>query len=267
LDKKFSFSKDIATTIGLECAVIYEFLKNKKTDYISISELNDELNFWPNQKIIEYVAELDQKGLISFDLKRGRLSIKNKISKTKLQTPKSFDKSEMGVNWLPSDDVVEILLKAEIGEDFIHNLIPEFRVYWMEKPGIHVSYNSKFIEYARFKWAQYTAEVDTRTKPFVIDDSWQPSDECREVLSLSGISEDFANEKILDFILYWKQDGRAFNTWDVKFLNHVKTCWNKEVEKIKKEPKINIDFYEAEEKPKSKKSNLNLKKYRKKYNI
>ena len=40
-----------------------------------------------------------------------------------------------------------------------------------------------------------------------------------------------------------------------------------EVEKIKKEPKINIDFYEAEEKPKSKKSNLNLKKYRKKYNI
>ena len=30
---------------------------------------------------------------------------------------------------------------------------------------------------------------------------------------------------------------------------------------------INIDFYEAEEKPKSKKSNLNLKKYRKKYNI
>ena len=87
MDKKFSFSKDIATTIGLECAVIYEFLKNKKTDYISISELNDELNFWPNQKIIEYVAELDQKGLISFDLKRGRLSIKNKISKTKLQTP------------------------------------------------------------------------------------------------------------------------------------------------------------------------------------
>ena len=75
------------------------------------------------------------------------------------------------------------------------------------------------------------------------------------------------HEKILDFILYWKQDGRAFNTWDVKFLNHVKTCWNKEVEKIKKEPKINIDFYEAEEKPKSKKSNLNLKKYRKKYNI
>ena len=195
------------------------------------------------------------------------LFIKNKISKTKLQTPKSFDKSEMGINWQPSDDVVEILLKAEISEDFIHNLIPEFRVYWMEKPGIHVSYNSKFIEYARFKWAQYTAEVDTRTKPFVIDDSWQPSDECREVLSLSGISEDFANEKILDFILYWKQDGRAFNTWDVKFLNHVKTCWNKEVEKIKKEPKINIDFYEAEEKPKSKKSNLNLKKYRKKYNI
>ena len=267
MDKKFSFSKDIAITIGLECAVIYEFLKNKKTDYISIGELNDELNFWPNQKIIEYVAELDQKGLISFDLKKGRLSIKDKISKTKLQTPKSFDKSEMGINWQPSNDVVEILLKAEISGDFIHNLIPEFRVYWMEKPGIHVSYNSKFIEYARFKWAQYTAEVDTRTKPFVIDDSWQPSDECREVLSLSGISEDFANEKILDFILYWKQDGRAFNTWDVKFLNHVKTCWNKEVEKIKKEPKISIDFYEAEEKPKSKKSNLNLKKYRIKYNI
>ena len=126
MDKKFSFSRDIATTIGLECAVIYELLKNKKTDYISISELNDELNFWPNQKIIEYVAELDQKGLISFDLKRGRLSIKNKISKTKLQTPKSFDKSEMGINWQPSDDVVEILLKAEISEDFIHNLIPEF---------------------------------------------------------------------------------------------------------------------------------------------
>ena len=160
MDKKFSFSKDIAITIGLECAVIYEFLKNKKTDYISISELNDELNFWPNQKIIEYVAELDQKGLISFDLKRGRLSIKNKISKTKLQTPKSFDKSEMGINWQPSNDVVEILLKAEISEDFIHNLIPEFRVYWMEKPGIHVSYNSKFIEYSRFKWAQHTAEVD-----------------------------------------------------------------------------------------------------------
>ena len=267
MDKKFSFSKDIAASIGLECSIIYEFLKNKKTEYILISELNDELNFWPNQKIIEYVAELDQKGLISFDLKKGRLSIKNKISKTQLQTPKTFDKSEMGTNWQPSDDVVEILLKAEISENFIQSLIPEFRVYWMEKPGILVSYNSKFIEYARFKWAQHIAEIDTRTKPFVIDDGWQPSDECKEVLSLSAIPEGFANEKILDFILYWKQDGRAFNTWDVKFLNHVKTCWNKEVEKIKKEPKINIDFYEAEEKPKSKKSNLKLKKYRKKYNI
>jgi len=267
LDKKFSFSKDIAATIGLECAVIYEFLKNKKIEHISISELSDELNFWPNRKIIEYVAELDQKGLISFDLKRGKLSVKNKINKTKLQTPKTFDKLEMDANWQPSDDVLEILLRSEISGDFIHSLIPEFRVYWMEKPGIHVSYNSKFIEFTRFKWAQHSAEVDTRTKPFVIDDNWQPSEECREVLSLSGISEDFANEKIFDFILYWKQDGRAFNTWDVKFLNHVKTCWNKEVEKIKKEPKISFDFYEADEKPKSKKSNLNLKKYRKKYNI
>ena len=260
MDKKFSFSKDIAATIGLECAVIYEFLKNKKIEHISISELSGELNFWPNRKIIEYVAELDQKGLISFDLKRGKLSVKNKINKTKLQTPKTFDKLEMDANWQPSDDVLEILLRSEISGDFIHSLIPEFRVYWMEKPGIHVSYNSKFIEFTRFKWAQHSAEVDTRTKPFVIDDNWQPSEECREVLSLSGISEDFANEKIFDFILYWKQDGRAFNTWDVKFLNHVKTCWNKEVEKIKKKPKISFDFYEADEKPKSKKSSLNLKK-------
>ena len=39
--------------------------------------------------------------------------------------------------------------------------------------------------------------------------------------------KDFANSTIAEFILYWKETGQSHNSWNSKFLQHVKFQWQK----------------------------------------
>ena len=49
-----------------------------------------------------------------------------------------------------------------------------------------------------------------------------------QVLALTGISKEFAESVRADFILYWKESGQAHVSWNSKFLQHVKYCWQKQ---------------------------------------
>jgi hypothetical protein len=47
------------------------------------------------------------------------------------------------------------------------------------------------------------------------------------VLTLTDIPKDFADSTIAEFILYWKETGQSHNSWNSKFLQHVKFQWQK----------------------------------------
>lgn len=57
-------------------------------------------------------------------------------------------------NWRPSADVDEVLHLANIDLAFARALIPEFVIYWRDTNQVHASWNTKFLQYVKQRWAQ-----------------------------------------------------------------------------------------------------------------
>lgn len=56
--------------------------------------------------------------------------------------------------WQPSGDVYDILTLANINIDFARSLVPEFVMYWRESNRVQSSWNSKFLQHVKYRWAQ-----------------------------------------------------------------------------------------------------------------
>ena len=124
--------------------------------------------------------------------------------------------------WLPDQEAMEILIKAGIDEEFTKNEIPEFTLYWSEKGEISDTWNSKFIAQVRRQWAKTQHLINNSEVPEPISSDWKPSEDFYEVLALTGINRNFADSVLAEFILYWKETGQAHNSWNSKFIQHVK---------------------------------------------
>ncbi len=57
-------------------------------------------------------------------------------------------------NWQPSSDVYDVLTFANIEIDFARQLVPEFVMYWRESHRVQTSWNSKFLQHVKYRWAQ-----------------------------------------------------------------------------------------------------------------
>jgi hypothetical protein len=54
----------------------------------------------------------------------------------------------------PSAACWEILALAQIDAAFAEGLLPEFILYWRDRNEIHASWNTKFLQHVKFRWAQ-----------------------------------------------------------------------------------------------------------------
>ena len=63
-DSRLSFSKDIATTLGLSEAVLLEVLKKFQIEGKNLEELHSLLPFWNKKELLDHLDSLLSKGLI-----------------------------------------------------------------------------------------------------------------------------------------------------------------------------------------------------------
>lgn len=56
-------------------------------------------------------------------------------------------------NWVPTDDVFDILRMSHIDEQFARDLLSEFILYWRDSNQLHSSWNTKFLQHIKYKWA------------------------------------------------------------------------------------------------------------------
>ena len=269
MSKFFKFEKEVAQNIGLVKSILYQFIKEQKKK-INLNEIVEEFSFLSQDEIVSAISDLSDKGLSDFNHHKEQISLKTDFLKKKTLAPSYRQSTRIESDWQPSDDVYEILKRSGIEEVFIDDLVDEFIVYWKDRPSALISFNSKFIEYVRIKWAQHTAEIDTKTSPTVIDNSWKPSSDCFDIIKMTGISKEFAEKLLPEFILYWKNDGRAFISWDIKFLDFIKNKWNFETEASSNGSVQKFDFYnpyEDDTQVKKTKDIAKLKELRNKYKI
>lgn len=57
-------------------------------------------------------------------------------------------------DWQPDEAVFDILRMANIDADFACQLLPEFRLYWLDSRQLQRSWNSKFLQHIKYQWAQ-----------------------------------------------------------------------------------------------------------------
>ncbi len=136
----------------------------------------------------------------------------------------------MSAQWRPSADAVEILQNAGVNEAFIDDCIPEFVLYWRERGIIDGTWNSKFIDHIRRQWNKYSASLEHDGLPRPISEGWQPSSACFDILRLAEIDENYAREKVKEFVMYWRDTRQPHASWNTRFLQYIKFNWAKRLE-------------------------------------
>jgi len=217
-ENDLSFSTEVAETLGLECSIILSLYNKNDLEDISsyeglVESAKKKLNFININVIKESI-----KKLISFDL----ISTDDGVIKNyKIKTPnKSYQSSQIQFDWDPSDEAKEVLSMTGIDKKFYKTKLKEFKIYWAERGQKKNNWNSTFIDYIRREWAK--EKNSKQILPHCIDENWYPNDDVFDILNLSEINKDSALKYLREFILYWKDKGSAFTTWNSKFIDHVK---------------------------------------------
>ena len=214
-----SFSKDVADTIGIEAAIILKFIEDNKITSNSLEDISEiiseRFSFMEEKKIISSIEKIAGLGLIKIKF--------DKYNKVKLKLPHrsaSNKSNTMNSDWEPSREAIEVLELGGINIDFASLKLKEFRIYWKEKKVRKDNWNSVFINYIRKEWVQFNSK--NKGMPFTMADDWMPSSSALDILELSEIKKDTALNYLSEFILFWKDNGAALKTWNVKFVDFVK---------------------------------------------
>lgn len=133
-------------------------------------------------------------------------------------------KHSMHGDWQPDADALLILERAGISRSFIEDAVPEFILYWREKGVADNSWNSKFVQHVRKQWAYYCNELDD-AEPHRLAANWQPDPSVYEILHMANIDQQFAQQLLPEFVLYWRDSKQLQRSWNSKFLQHVKYRW------------------------------------------
>ena len=133
----------------------------------------------------------------------------------------------MNKGWLPDDDAKNILVRSGIDEGFIDKEVPEFILYWTERKEESDIWNSKFIAHIRRQWGRFKDVKENDDLPSKMISDWSPNEDFFDILELTDIPKEFAENSKPEFIMYWKETGQSLTSWNSKFLQHVKYHWEK----------------------------------------
>ncbi len=78
-------------------------------------------------------------------------------------------------NWIPDHEVFDVLTIANIDAQFARDLIGEFVLYWRDNNQLHHSWNTKFLQHVKYRWARRnTNDSQSRGDAFerLTDRSW-----------------------------------------------------------------------------------------------
>lgn len=67
-------------------------------------------------------------------------------------------------SWQPSADVYDVLRLANIDLAFARSFIAEFVLYWRDRGTLHGSWNTKFLQHVKYRWAQRHVTADTSSQ-------------------------------------------------------------------------------------------------------
>ena len=239
-EKTLSISPQLAATIGLEEALLFQllgeirYLSPENSDDIKVNcqHLLSLTPFWRVEDIRRILGNLKEKGVISilsppFGTTTEFVCSLAATTPTTRSRPAPRTRTRlMDSSWRPARDVYAQLNQYGIPESFIEQQIPEFVTYWSERGDPMHSWNAKFLKNTLRLWREEQTQEAKRNKQSLMTGDWKPSRDAVDLLNRQGgINRNFIEDAIPEFILYWRERGDRRSTWNTDFVRHVKLQW------------------------------------------
>ncbi len=142
--------------------------------------------------------------------------------------PNFLSKNYIAANWQPDQSTLDQLAQLSIPQQFAMQHVPEFITYWRERGEAHRSWGSKFIKHTLHQWRNHEAKQNRNNAEHHMHGRWRPSEDAMKVLvQHAAIPQEFIEDAIPEFILYWQERGDKLQTWNSKFIQHVRVQWKK----------------------------------------
>ena len=213
-EKKYTFSREIAESLGINEAIILDFFQNNPKNF-SLDTLKNEFGFLDVSQIENSYKKLNNLGLFKIIPKEDNSS-----------------ESDEAMNFYPSEDLVKQACNLGIEEDFLGDQLPSFNLFWKGKDLKPHLKESKFLQYALKNWREKEKIEYQESKKVLIDSNWRPSEDAISILKSLDINDSFIESLLPEFILFWKEKRIKSNSWNSTFLNHVKKQWAKKSFKL-----------------------------------
>jgi hypothetical protein len=215
--KKYSFSKEIAESLGITEAIILDFFQNNRENF-SLNILKNEFSFLEVSQIENSYKKLNNLGLFT--------NISAKDNASNLDEAMSF---------YPGEDLIKQACNLGIKKDFLGDQLPSFNLFWKGKDLKPHLKESKFLQYALKNWREKEKIEYQESKKVLMDNNWQPSEDAKSILKGLKMSASFIDGLLPEFILFWKEKRIKSNSWNSTFLNHAKKQWARKNFKLDRE--------------------------------
>ncbi|OUW07178.1 MAG: hypothetical protein CBD19_04785, partial [Gammaproteobacteria bacterium TMED159] len=150
------FDKDIAKSIGLKEAIVFQEIKNHQS--LSLSNLIKQIIFFDEKELIIILEKLLKIKLIKEDLEKNTYSILKTI------TIQEDRKKNIPQKFIPSKSVIKEAISLGLSESFIKSKIPEFKTYWLDRQDRSFSWDYKFLKYIVKEWRAEEQKLHKESK-------------------------------------------------------------------------------------------------------
>lgn len=259
-ERQLVFSPALAATIGLEEAVLLQHLGDlfqhrepqERDGYqwlkVERQWLLDSLPFWTVLDLHRISKSLVDKGVILVSSPPLNESEKlvfavNQSSETKgsqpttaVSTPGARATGPAGASllpahWTPGEDMLTLLaMNHNISRQFALDQLEDFVLYWRERGEVSHAWENKFRQHVLSRWRaqeQDSAERFIAAADGPIDNNWLPSADAMEIMLRSGVSREFIDDAVPEFVLYWRERGGSAKTLNSKFVLHIRRQWTR----------------------------------------
>jgi hypothetical protein len=129
--------------------------------------------------------------------------------------------------WQPQEDTLQMLAMKNIPRQFALAQLEEFVFYWRERGKAEYAWDNKFRKHVIERWQKNLQQVAETEQPVTIalESIWFPSADALQILERTGISREFIEDTIPEFVLYWRERGDNTGTWNSKFIAHIRRQW------------------------------------------
>jgi len=274
-ERQLVFSPGLAATIGLEESILLQHLQalfehrqaQERDNYAWLSVERDylltTLPFWNAVDLHRITRSLVDKGVMLMESPPLHSSEKlvfalNEPVRAHQPAPPPEPEPAptrrgaalLPVHWSPSEDLLQLMaLNHNIPRQFSLDQLEDFIFYWRERGETSHAWENKFRQHVTNNWRrkQQTGASEFQVRqPMALDNHWRPSMDAMEIMERGGISRDFIEQAVPEFILYWRERGAAPKELNSKFIQHIRIQWARYSSSLEHstEPKRIVDHWQ-----------------------